>query len=92
MQNDQKTTIEEAVAAVDGPSEMARRCGVTPQAVCRWLRRGKAPSDRCLAIEAATGGLYTRYVLRPDVFGHHGGSGQPTVCADPSTLPARDVT
>ncbi|RFB73838.1 helix-turn-helix domain-containing protein [Herbaspirillum sp. 3R11] len=92
MQNDRKTTIEEAVAAVDGPSEMGRRCGVTPQAVCRWLRRGKAPSDRCIAIEVATGGRYTRYVLRPDVFGRQDASGQPTVPADSSKLPVPDVT
>jgi DNA-binding transcriptional regulator YdaS (Cro superfamily) len=42
---------------------------VTPPAVSLWLKKNRAPSQRCIAIEEFTKGLVTRYQLRPDVFG-----------------------
>ena len=45
---------------------LADACGVTPQAVTKWLRR--VPSERVLAIEEATDGKITRHELRPDLY------------------------
>ena len=59
--------ITKAIHKVGSASELARRLGVTPQAVCFWrdgLRR--IPAEKCAAIEAATDGLVTRKDLRPD--------------------------
>lgn len=59
--------INKAIHKVGSASELARRLGVTPQAVCFWrdgLRR--IPAEKCAAIEAATDGLVSRKDLRPD--------------------------
>jgi uncharacterized membrane protein YkvA (DUF1232 family) len=39
--------------------------------VWAWLnkRDGRVPAELCAAIEFVTGGMVTRYDLRPDVFG-----------------------
>ena len=59
--------IEKAITSAGSASELARRIGVTPQAVCFWrdgMRR--IPVEKCSAIELATGGAVTRRDLRPD--------------------------
>ena len=63
--------IKRCIEAVGGrQAELARRVGVTPGAVTQWVQgRRPIPPERCRAIEAATGGVVTRYELRPDVFG-----------------------
>lgn len=62
-----KTAIETAVAIAGSQSELARRIGVRQGYIWKWLRSGKVPAERVLAIEAATG--VSRNQLRPDVFG-----------------------
>ena len=59
--------INKAISSAGSASELARKVGVTPQAVCFW-RDGlrKIPVEKCSAIERATGGLVTRRDLRPD--------------------------
>jgi DNA-binding transcriptional regulator YdaS (Cro superfamily) len=55
---DGQTGIACAVAAVQeqgGQSELARRVGVTQQAVNKWLRRGWVPAMRAVEVEQATG-------------------------------------
>lgn len=49
--------------------EFADQVGVTQGRVSQWLKGEKIPAERCIQIEAATGGKVTRYDLRPDVFG-----------------------
>lgn len=51
-----------------GLSVLARRVGVSYQAVRKW-ERGRVPAERCRAIEAATHGAVTVHDLRPDIFG-----------------------
>jgi DNA-binding transcriptional regulator YdaS (Cro superfamily) len=51
-----------------GLAELARRCGVSYQAVRKW-ERGRVPAERCLDIEKATDGRVTRHDLRPELFG-----------------------
>jgi DNA-binding transcriptional regulator YdaS (Cro superfamily) len=46
---------------------LGRACCVSKQAASKW---NKVPAEYCLAVEAATDGRFTRYQLRPDVFGH----------------------
>jgi TorA maturation chaperone TorD len=56
--------LEEAINAVGGVSELARRLGISQPSVSNWNR---IPADRVLSVEAATG--VARVVLRPDLFG-----------------------
>lgn len=55
--------LEEAISAVGGVSELARRLGISQPSVSNWKR---VPADRVLLVEATTG--IARAVLRPDLF------------------------
>lgn len=55
--------LTEAIRAVGGISELARRIGISQPSVSNWER---VPADRVLAVERATG--IDRAVLRPDLF------------------------
>ena len=61
--------LEEAISAVGGISELARRLGISQPSVSNWKR---VPADRVLSVEAATG--IARGILRPDLFGGKGAS------------------
>ena len=45
---------------------VAEKIGVRYQAVQAWLRRGRVPAERVLAVEAVTG--VSRHELRPDLY------------------------
>jgi TorA maturation chaperone TorD len=55
--------LEQAISAVGGISELARRIGISQPSVSNWER---IPAERVLSVEAATG--VARGVLRPDLF------------------------
>jgi len=55
--------LDEAIRAVGGVSELARRIGISQPSVSNWER---VPADRVLSVEAATG--IGRAQLRPDLF------------------------
>lgn len=55
--------LEQAIAAAGGVSHLARALGVSQPTVSNWRR---APAERVLAIEIATG--VSRSVLRPDLY------------------------
>lgn len=61
-----KIAIESAVAIAGSQSELARRIGVRQGYVWKWLRSGRIPAERVIAIEAATG--ISRHELRPDIY------------------------
>jgi DNA-binding transcriptional regulator YdaS (Cro superfamily) len=63
------TPLDKAIEAAGGVAKMAASIGLSPNVVSNWRGRGQVPAERCLAVEAATGGAVTRYDLRPDVFG-----------------------
>lgn len=56
--------LERAREIAGGSSALARKLGITPQAVLQWKN---APAERVLGVERETG--VSRYDLRPDVFG-----------------------
>jgi len=55
--------LSEAIRAVGGVSELARRLGIAQPSVSNWSR---IPAERVLDVEAATG--VERVVLRPDLY------------------------
>ncbi|MEA9550512.1 Cro/CI family transcriptional regulator [Xanthomonas campestris] len=64
-----KTIISDAVASFEGgQAALARRLGVSPQAVSQWVKGHRpVPPKHAIAIERETG--VSRHTLRPDVFG-----------------------
>ena len=55
--------LNEAIQAVGGVTELARRIGIAQPSVSNWER---VPADRLIAVESATG--IPRVRLRPDLF------------------------
>ncbi len=55
--------LNEAIRAVGGVTELARRIGISQPSVSNW---DSIPADRVLAVEAATG--VARVRLRPDLY------------------------
>ena len=60
--------LDEAIRAVGGITELARRIGVSQPSVSNWSR---VPAERVLSVEAATG--VARVILRPDLYGENFG-------------------
>jgi TorA maturation chaperone TorD len=56
--------LSDAIRAVGGVSELARRVGISQPSVSNWDR---VPAERVAAVEAATG--VARTALRPDLYG-----------------------
>ena len=55
--------LQEAIRAVGGVSELARRIGISQPSVTNWER---IPAERVISVESATG--VARTILRPDLF------------------------
>lgn len=62
------SAIKQAVTLADGVSNLAGACGVSMQAVYKWIKKGHPPTDRCEAVELATGGKISRFDLLPPTF------------------------
>jgi DNA-binding transcriptional regulator YdaS (Cro superfamily) len=63
--------LQRAIRIAGGQAALARACGgnCRQQHVWNWVHRDrKIPAEFVLAIERATGGLVTRYQLRPDIY------------------------
>jgi molybdopterin-guanine dinucleotide biosynthesis protein B len=56
--------LTQAIEAVGGVSELARRLGLSQPSISNWTR---VPAERVVAVEALTG--ISRAVLRPDLYG-----------------------
>ncbi len=69
METAQTLALLAAIEACGTAIKLAHAVGVTPQAINDWKRRGRVPAERVIAVEAATGGLVTRFQLRPDLYG-----------------------
>ena len=58
------TPLQLAISAAGGPTALAKKLGVSKQAVCQWKR---CPPGQVLAVEKLAG--VSRYDLRPDIYG-----------------------
>ena len=58
--------LQEAIRAVGGVTELARRIGISQPSVSNWTR---IPAERVLEVESATG--IARADLRPDLYDEH---------------------
>src|SRR5437660_9615649 len=56
--------LDEAIRAVGGVTELARKIGISQPSVSNWSR---VPAERVLSVETATG--VGRARLRPDLYG-----------------------
>jgi TorA maturation chaperone TorD len=63
-QQDTDPGLQEAIRAVGGVTELARRIGISQPSVSNWTR---VPAERVLTVEAVTG--VGRAILRPDLYG-----------------------
>lgn len=59
-----RTAIDEA----GGAATLARKCGITAQAISQW--KGRIPADRVLDISRACSWRVTPHKLRPDLYPH----------------------
>jgi TorA maturation chaperone TorD len=55
--------LQEAIRAVGGVTELARRIGISQPSVSNWTR---VPAERVLAVESVSG--VARVILRPDLY------------------------
>jgi DNA-binding transcriptional regulator YdaS (Cro superfamily) len=60
--------IKKACYIAGNQAELARRVGVTPQMVTKWLSGKPVSAERAIAIERATGGQVSRTEIRPDLW------------------------
>ena len=67
-----KQALLSAIDCVGGQPNLAKVLGIRQQSVSKWVRAGRAPATRVLAIEKATGGHITRHQLRPDLYPDEG--------------------
>lgn len=75
------SAIEKAASLVGGVANLADACGVSAQAVYKWLKKGHPPTNRCEVVESAVDGKISRFDLLPARFT------KPRRTRKPSTLP-----
>jgi DNA-binding transcriptional regulator YdaS (Cro superfamily) len=64
MDKTNTSAIQRAADEVGVPA-IANACGISVQAVYKWVRKGQAPAERCEAISRATGGRVPTIDLLP---------------------------
>jgi len=57
---------QQAAQAAGNAATLAKTLGLSHVAVGKWVRTGRIPAERVLAVERATG--VSRYRLRPDIY------------------------
>lgn len=60
--------LYQAIRCAGSQTALAHLVGVRPQAVHLWVKKGRVPAARTLAVEHATAGQVTRHELRPDLY------------------------
>lgn len=61
--------LQDAIRVVGGQAALAAICGVTPQAITTWIRRG-VPAERVIGVARACNFAITPHELRPDLYPH----------------------
>lgn len=85
---DSETALDRAIAAAGSQSALARKLGVSQNAVSRWQRGlSPLPAEHVQAVEAATG--ISRHELRPDIYPHDPAPPAPTTRDLGAMEPAR---
>ncbi len=64
--NTNRVAVERAISLAGGQTALARKIGVTPQAVQGWHSAGRIPLNRVLDVERATG--IPRTEIMPEIF------------------------
>ncbi len=62
-----KSALLALLAWVGSRKRLAEQCGVTPQAVYDWVKRGRISATCAIIVEEKTGGLFKKENLRADV-------------------------
>lgn len=57
--------VDRVIESVGGLGALAKRLGISPQAVDKWRRKG-VPAERVLTLESISG--VSRSELRPDLY------------------------
>lgn len=68
MNTQPTSAIEKATTLAGGVANLAQACGVSAQAVYKWLKKGHPPTERCEDIELAVKGKVSRFDLLPPPF------------------------
>lgn len=66
-----RAALAEVLDAVENDAKVARECGVKPQAVTGWLKRGMCPPEHVgtlCDLAETKGRVIAPWRLRPDVF------------------------
>lgn len=63
-----ESAIRKAVRLAGSQSALARKLGLSPQAVQKWCSTGEVPDRKVLGVEAAVSGAVSRHELRPDLY------------------------
>lgn len=61
-------TLDKIISIIGGKAMIAKRFGISYQAVHKWQKKGRIPAKRVLEIVKMTGGKVTPYEVRPDVY------------------------
>ena len=67
IKQQQADQLMKLLAWVGSRKRLADECGVTPQSVYYWVKRGRIAAKHATIIERKTDGLFKRADLRPDV-------------------------
>ena len=67
MSETSKQAIRRAVTAAHGVKNLAKACGVSVQAVYKWMENG-VTAERAKQIEQAVDGAVGRHEMRPDLY------------------------
>ncbi len=60
--------IKRAVEIAGGAASLARKLGISRVSVHEWVKRGRIPATRVIAVETAVNAEVTRHDLRPDLY------------------------
>ena len=74
------SAVEQAIDTYGGAAALARRLGISRNAISLWRQNGRVPQSRIDEVERLTG--ISRHDLRPDIFGP-----APTVAASEAVAP-----